>query len=294
MHEGAGPNRDFTLRCAGLSGLCRQTGDTRPYAIALLDGRVTSQHPALCSARIHLRSPDAAASRRASRHALQVASILVGGSAATPELLGLCPGARLLNANVVDDAMLDGEIDAAACSERLADAIGWAARAEADVIVCGIEIVGAERAVWNPLWAAIAEAARHGVRTIIPLGNESGVRQGAAHAHGAIWVLAGDWNGLWSPRANIACAGGPVLAAPGFGIPVALPEGGCAAASGSSFAAAIVAGAFIVLRANSKGTPPDAVWRALLSVRRSTLHFATLDAGAAHRLLTSPQLEECA
>src|SRR5581483_2025701 len=97
--------------------------------IALVDGAVDHTHPALHDCHIDLAGAPAPTQGRAADHATFMASILVARDEdrQAGRVLGLCPGATLVNLPVVSDRMLT-TITVRAAAAILAGAVHEAVR----------------------------------------------------------------------------------------------------------------------------------------------------------------------
>jgi subtilisin family serine protease len=266
------------LRRAGLLPLVRSSRGRADVAVALVDGPVETSHPALAGADVVAVRTGSEPSAAATAHATFAASILVGHRDAT---VGLCPGCRLLSVPVVDAEMLSGRAEAGRVSARLGGAVAAAADAGADVVLLGVELGAGAPAVFRAFCEAVATAARLGVRTVVPAGHGGDVASDTLATPGVVPVAIGDSNGFPHPAATWGVElGRRGLLAPGVGVPGAVPGESVDRRSGSSLAAALVAGAFALLRSMFPQEPSDAVWEALLD-----------PTGAVHRSLVPRQLD---
>ncbi|MEV0115916.1 S8 family serine peptidase [Streptomyces sp. NPDC050844] len=250
-----------TLRQAGLAGL-RNPGAAHGTTVALLDGPIVAAHPALADAAVCAVGSAAGAEgadQGALTHATFLASILVGDD---PRVLGVCTGARLVSIPVADPALLRGRLTPRAVSQRLNRAIWAAVEAGADVILCGLVL---SPAVEHQIAAAVEAAARAGVWSVFPAGNSGGIRTSELFSTPGVIPVAftthrATPHPLTTWGVGIARSG---LLAPGTDLPGALSPTGYGQRSGSSFAAALVAGSFALLRALTHHRV-ERVWGALL------------------------------
>jgi hypothetical protein len=250
------------LRSTGLLDLFRITEGTSNIKIALIDGPVCN-HPNLEKAHIEIHGPSGACLESApAQHATFLASMLVGRGTG---MLGLCPGITLLNLVSVDEAALRGKVPPAEIAKHLSEAVLFAVRCGAAVILMGLEFAAHQMLYFERLALAIRSASARGVRTIIPAGNSPRISPSPLLSCPGV-VPVGMTNSLGSPDARGTW--GPAitqrgLMAPGVDIPGAALGGGFALRTGTSYAAAFVAGAFALVLAASKNDP-DLVWSALL------------------------------
>ena len=275
---GRDPRVRALLRRAGLSSLAESSRGRPDVSIALVDGPVQTSHPTLADADIVVLEPERRKpSAAASAHATFVASILVGGRGT----VGLCQRCRLLSVPVVDGEMLAGGADAGEASARLGEAVAAARAGGAHVVLLGVELGGGPAASFHGFRGAVEAAARDGVRTVVPAGHRAGPSVPALATPGVVPVALGDSQGLPHRAGTWGVElGRRGLLAPGIDLPGALPGGRVGLRSGSSLAAALVAGAFALLRSLFPQESFDAVWEALLH-----------PTGAAHRALVPRSLD---
>lgn len=239
------PNlRNAILRQTGLSEVCVQERGHASFGIGLIDGMVNVAHPAFQGYQISRWGESQSA--RAMEHATFNASILVGHHTdqLMGRIMGLCPGCALVNYGVVTDEMLSGTLHPTIVARALATAVQHAVNTGCRIILLGIEIHLPESIVWNALRESIRTASANGSLVIIPAGN----RNRYAEPESCCWpealvVSSCTWRGersLFSPfssRNNSSCL------APGEFVPGAGANSDYSVLSGTSFAAAIVAGA---------------------------------------------------
>ncbi|MFN0128332.1 MAG: S8 family serine peptidase [Verrucomicrobiales bacterium] len=252
-----------------------RTEGTPTFKIALIDGPVARDHPSLTNAPItELAVPsDSNSASPSRRHATFMASILVGQS---DEVVGLCPACTVLSLPAVDDDMVTGRTSARETAQRIAACVGRAVEADADLVVLSLEFAPRQQQAFQIVADAIARAAARGVRTVLPAGNQSSLDPGlVAAAPGAVPVALGYDNGLVHPRATLGMAiAQRGLLAPGVDIPGALSTGGYALRSGSSFSAALVAGAAGLLSGLLPRATRDDIWRILLDQAGTSPRFS--------------------
>lgn len=253
--------RTLVLRQAGLLDLCASSSQGRlSPRLASIDGAVDCDHPAFDGCTISTRgaSPSAAAAA----HATFNASILVGSAAArrAGTVLGICGESPLLNLAVVTDEMLTA-LPIANVAATLAAAVDRAAAENCDVILLGIEIRRADARDWQPLRESIRAAAAAGAIVVIPVGNRpSSTPCGWPEA---VSVASLDWRGHASPFSPRRGASPTTIFAPGENIPGAGPGTDFIVRSGTSFAAAVAAGAFGLARGLETGMPAPTIAAAL-------------------------------
>jgi subtilisin family serine protease len=242
--------RSLVLRQAGLVELCRRSRGLGSVRLALIDGAVNAAHPAFDGCRISVAG--GSSSIPAGEHATFCASILVGSAAdrQAGRIMAICPEGTLVNIAVVTDDMLTGTASIRDVARRLATAVRLATEADSGTIVFGIEIRTPESSCWMPLREAVRAAVGAGAAVIFPAGN----RPWPAAAAPCRWpealiVASRDWRGRASVFSPLAPRGGNTIFAPGENVPGAGPDAGYAVRSGTSFAAAMAAGAFALARA---------------------------------------------
>ena len=236
-------------RIPGLTDLWAKTrGDFR-VTIAVLDGPVDCSHPALARAELKLTeslAPTAVvANGLATIHGTQVASLIFGQHDPGSSVLGVAPRCRGVVIPIYHDSRRGSSHDLACSQLDLAHAILLAADQGADVInVSGGELAPSGAA--HPVLAdAIRHCVRHGILIVAAAGNEGcNCLHIPAAVPGvlAVGAMASDGHPLPSSNwGNHYRRTG--LLAPGVSLCTAVPNTGVTAASGTSFAAAIVSGA---------------------------------------------------
>lgn len=220
--------------------------------IGMIDGPVAASHPALISADIVVLSTLLASDRPvAADHGTAVAGLLVGEDL-SGALHGFAPGARLIAVT----AFARERGGAGADIDRLAAAFDALTRSGTDVI--NLSFAGPPNAVLDML---LAETARRGAILVGAAGNtNSDDRLYPAGAGDVIAVTAVD---AALRRYRSASFGADVeFSAPGVEIFVAGPGTGGRYASGTSYAAPIVAG--LVARLHARGIRSTAAVREVL------------------------------
>ena len=239
----SGPNlRSLLLRQAGLLDLCSVASPSSSVAIALIDGSADTRHPALSDSGI--TKVGDSRSVPAADHATFLASILVASEPTRQSgvALGISSKCILYNFSVVTDAMLSGRASTFQTASVLGAAVNEAVQAGGRVIVFGIEIRHSQSADWHPLSSAVRAASERGVMVIAPLGNS---QQSQPTNWPGFWtVVSCDWRGRVSAFCSQPLRSNTTIVAPGERVPGAGPEGKYAVRSGTSFAAAVAAGAF--------------------------------------------------
>ena len=217
----------------------------RGVRIAAVDTGVDASHPDLAG-RIGIeRNFVDGSAARAEAHGTAVAGIIAAHADLRSGTVGIAPDAFLLALRAC------WEVDAATarCSSfTLAKALQFAIDQRAHVI--NLSLSGPT----DRLLGRLLDAAMAGGATVVAAVDRQAPDGGfpASHPH----VLAVDMDANAQATEN-------VLLAPGVDIPVALPGGRWALASGASFAAAEVSGIVALLRQLAPALPPDEVRHAL-------------------------------
>ncbi|HTM24096.1 MAG TPA: S8 family serine peptidase [Vicinamibacterales bacterium] len=242
--------RSLVLRQAGLIELCRRSRGLPSEHVALIDGAVHAAHPAFDGCRLSVLGRSA--SVRAGEHATFCASVLVGSAAdrQAGRVMAICPECTLVNVAVVTDDMLAGLSSIRDAARALATAVRLATQADCRTIVFGIEIRRPESAGWMPLRESLRAAAAAGSVVIFPAGNRPWP-SAAAQSRWPETLIVGsrDWRGRASIFSPLPARDGTTIFAPGEDVPGAGPDAGYVVRSGTSFAAAIAAGALALARA---------------------------------------------
>jgi hypothetical protein len=170
--------------------------------------------------------------------------------------MGICSRSTLFNFAVVTDEMLTGGRSIREVAKTLATAVSLAVQAHCKIILFGIEVRHSESCEWRTLRESLQGALAAGSVGIFPAGNRSGgpdVVQ--CRWPEAVVVASHNWRGIPSLFSPLMGGGVNTVFAPGENVPGAGPGSGYVVRSGTSFAAAIAAGAFAlatcVLRACS-------------------------------------------
>lgn len=247
---------------AALSG---SKGDPR-ISIAVLDGPIDRDHPCFTGTRLSfpLGQPDINASSAAAAHGTHVASIIFGNGGGID---GIAPDCR----GIIVPVFTDGP-EGLRCSQlQLARAILTALGGGAHIInVSGGE---ATQAADPFLVDALAKCEQAGVLVVAAAGNDG---QALVHMPAGVPTVlavgASDWSGDPREFSNFGAAyGSHGLIAPGENINGALPGGGAARRSGTSYATPVVSGTAARMMAEQlrRGEEPNA-----LAVRIALLNTA--------------------
>lgn len=269
-------------REAALYPLVNEDRGFEQTRIAVIDGSIERDHDDLAGARIEIVCRAASRDAGSREHATQVASVLVGQ---TPVTVAICPRVTVLNFGVATE-------DDATLGAALAQSVHDAVRAGVCAILLTLEFAAGYRLSLENCRAAIRGAAAAGVRTIVPSGNSGLLAVSEIAGTPGVVPVVMMRNGIPHDRATlhplVAQRG---LGAPGVDIPVAGGSSLKRVATGSSFAAAVVAGAFALLHARYRDCGNDEIWNALLSEPRklglpTLLVPPSLDAAASCAALT--------
>lgn len=238
---------------------CWQRGLTGAgVRVGHLDTGVDGDHPSLCSRIIRfvafdrdgLRVPYAPP-RDSGSHGTHTAGIICG-TACDQQRIGVAPEAELCSGVVIEGGK---------CLVRVLAGLDWILDCKVRVLCLSLGLP-----LYNPLFEVILERLkRAGVLVVAPVGNwGAGHTSSPANYPGVMAVGAID------TRDRVARFSGsqllargtdprkPNLVAPGMDIPSAKPGGGLQLRSGTSMAAAHVAGvAALLFQAREKATPTD-------------------------------------
>jgi hypothetical protein len=233
--------RSFLLRQAGLKELCDTSEPASRTPIALIDGSTDAGHSVLAECRIERIGYSH--STPAADHATFLASILVANEAAreSGKALGLCSGCTLRNFSVVTDAMLAGTLSIKQTAHILAGAVKSAVGTGCRIIVFGIELRHPESPCWDALRSAVLEASAAGALTVVPAGNSLQSQQ--CNWPGILTAFSCNWRGQLSAFCCKPLRSSNIVLAPGENVPGAALTSEYGVRSGTSFAAAIAAGA---------------------------------------------------
>jgi subtilisin family serine protease len=282
------------LCLANFPPLMDRTEGQPSVAVALIDGPVVLDHPALdrASIRLLVEGHSSACTRNdsiACRHGTLVAGVLKArrGTGA----LAICPGCTLFVRPIFAETPLQNG------SEMPASSPATLATALLDCIRAGARVVNISAALVQPspnrdqeLEAALDLAARRQVLIVAAAGNQGVVGGTAITRHPwVIPVTACDDEGRLLPHTNLGNSiGRRGLLAPGQRIAGLATGGGIAYFGGTSAAAPIVAGAAALLCAQFPDASGAMVKDALLrgsGARRTSVIPPVLDAGAALQTL---------
>lgn len=226
--------RPFGGEALAWMGVPDQNADWgKGLTIAILDTGV-GEHPSLAEASITRMSMlEGAASLEYGSHGMAVASLLVGQG----DVKGIVPAADILSIQVLDAAGQGNGFD-------LARGIMAAVDGGADIINLSLGTPTHSQA----LWEAVMYAHARDIVVVASPGNDGGGRLlfPAGYA-GVVSVASVDANGQHMPFSNRG--EGLAVAAPGFSLTTAAPDGGTIYSSGTSFSGPLVAGAVASLMA---------------------------------------------
>jgi hypothetical protein len=214
----------------------------RPETIGVIDTAVDPAHPSLAGASVELASVRRQDQRPSNpAHGTGVVSLLVGQPGSG--IVGVVPRAKVV---AVDAFYRSGDGDSTNAYDIVA---ALDHLAERKVRIVNLSLAGPENEV---LAASVTRLIRHGTTLIAAAGPASGRESGyPAKYPGVIAVAAVDTelrpSRLSARGVHIAYAG------PGVGMPVASPGGSTRLATGTSFAAPIVAAAFATAKTESGG-----------------------------------------
>ncbi len=236
--------RTFLLRQAGLCELSAHVQGCASSRIALIDGAVDVTHPAFQGCL--LSKTGDSPSVLAGEHATFGASILVANEAdrTSGRVMALCSQCAVLNVAVVTDDMLTGRRSIGDIAAALAAAVDLAVHNGCQIIVFGIEIRHGSSRDWQPLRESLRAARAAGSVAILPAGNRQGVQTGTQCTWPEALIASScGWEGNASVFSPLSMPGGNTIIAPGENVPGAGADSGYVIRSGTSYAAAIVAGA---------------------------------------------------
>jgi subtilisin family serine protease len=249
--------RELLFAGIGVARLRTRVTPRRASVVALLDGTIDTGHPALSGMNVIQHRPT-----MPSDHATAMASLLAG------PLPGA--GGLALHCWPTLDEHRFASTDQARARQLAAD-LGDACAQRPDAIVLGFEFVSRAPPFTEPVARALDFALAAGIPVIVPAGNHAGGDYHPLLSHPAVLPAAmTDHAGAighgsaWGPA--VARRG---LRAPGQGVPVALTGSRMGLASGTSFAAALVALTVACLRARL-AAPPQAILAALRGGRGGT------------------------
>ncbi len=289
MIDAVAADSSEALRLVGLAPVMALTRGIAEIAVALVDGPVAVDHPALSGAAIRAAGLDPSACSRlgtpACLHGTFVAGILVAerGSSAP----SICPACTLLVRPIFRETDSDGMVPSASLED--------VSRAIVQCVNSGARIVNLSAATGRPtmrsagkLREALDHAARRGVVVVAAAGNQGTLGGSEVTRHPAVIpVVACDLQGRPLAHTNLGRSpGARGLAAPGDGITSLVTVGAPGPRSGTSFAAAFVSGAVALLWSLFPEAAVGTIRHALLGgVRRTSVTPPVMDAWAAYELL---------
>jgi subtilisin family serine protease len=266
---------DFRFKLAQAAGLTEQPADgfSVQYApaklhlaqahrlttgggviIAVIDTGIDRTHPELAGA--ILASFDAVGTREPpDAHGTAIAGAIVSHS----RLDGVAPGARLLAIRAFSTTGADAE----ATTMTVVRSIGWAVAHGARVI--NMSFAGAH----DPLIArALADARRHGIVLVAAAGN-AGPSSPPLYPAADANVIAVSATDVDDNLLDVANRGQQIaLAAPGVDVLLPAPHARYQIATGTSFAAAHVAGIAVLMLAKNPRLTPDDIRAELIATAR--------------------------
>ncbi|WP_428488261.1 S8 family serine peptidase [Rhodopila sp.] len=265
----------------------QRSGGCAEVAVALIDGPVAQDHPALAQTRIEPLGPPVATTvpctSAACAHGTFIAGIL--GAQRGGMTAGICPDCTLLLRPI-----FAGDAPCATAAE-LADAIIECTNAGARVINISAALGRAGAAETARLSAVLDHAMRRGAVVAAAAGNDGAIGGSALTRHPWVIAVAGsDRAGRPLDDCNLGHSIGRGLAAPGERMQGLGPAGATMWAGGSSTATALVSGAAALLASLARGISAAALRAALVPQRRPTLVPPLLDAAAAWQTLTGAEM----
>lgn len=287
--NGANGANGAVFEAARLRPLMERSAGSQIVRIALLDGPVATEHPALAGARI-LQANDridrSLNPSEARRHGTMVAGILVADRQASAP--GICPGCTVLSHPIFKDdheARLPRAQSSAVANAILAS------------IADGASIINISAAFDPPaagdisLIKVLDYAASKGVLIVAAVGNHAAICSSPLTRHPAtLPVVAADEGGRPLGMSNLSVSAGRYgLSAPGREIVSTDPGGGFSVNSGTSVAAPVVTGTVALLWSICPSFPLAEIRWAMrrgASLRRRTIIPPLLDATAALTLLS--------
>jgi subtilisin family serine protease len=282
-----------SLDCVGLIPLMERTSGRPEIVIALIDGPIFMENPAMWSPNVQQFGDDLPArcahpSSSACLHGTSVGSILAAkrGFGAP----AICPGCTLLvRAIFPESKQNNGQIPTASPSD-LAEAIVDGVNAGASVVNLSVGIAQPSAASHKQLDQALHYAATRDVLVVFAVGNEGKVGGSVLTNHPwGVPVIA--WGASGGPVASSnlsASIGHRGLSAPGENVPVIGSDSQIYTITGTSAAAPFVSGTAALLKSEFPRARAAAIKIALTSRdtrRRPTLVPALLDAQTAYHFL---------
>lgn len=232
-----------------LDSLMARTEGREEVAVALLDGPVSTTHPALTGTRVRpLVGPSDGGADKTSaacRHGTFVAGLL--SSSRDSAIPGICPGCPLLVRVIYGEN--GGDALPSATPRELAEAITESVHAGARIVNVSGAIPSSMIISERDLNDVLDEMSRRGVLVIAAAGNDASIGRTTITGHPSVLTIVPfKRNGLPVAYTNlghsIARYG---LGAPGADVTSINSGGGYATLTGSSFAAPFVTGAAALL-----------------------------------------------
>jgi subtilisin family serine protease len=232
-----------------LRSIMDRTSGAPEVSIALIDGPLAVDHPALAAATIRHVGETAGPCRGSSvacQHGTFVAGVLVAsresGAAA------ICPGCTLLVRPIFSDMSAPADRMPIATLDVLANAIVETVNTGARLLNVSAALGGPSRAPERRLLEALDHAAQRGALVIVAAGNQAIGSSAITRHPWVVPVLACDPAGLPVADANVSHATGRRgLLAPGVEIRSLEAGGTLTTRSGSSASAPFVTGTFALL-----------------------------------------------
>lgn len=279
------------LELVRLRALMAVSSGSASVSVGLMDGPVAAGHPDLVAARIRSVGDESAVCARvqsgACAHGTFVAGILVSRRGASAP--GICPGCTLLVRPIFREARIGGGVPAATPQE-----VG---RAIVECVQAGARILNLSAATGEPstrvereLCQALDFAAGRGVLVVAAAGNQGTLGSSAITRHPAVIpVVAYDGRGQPMGQSTLGSSvGRRGLGAPGAAIESLGAGSRAVTRAGTSFAAAFVTGAIVLLWSLFPGSGASQIRRALThGRRRTTVIPPLLDAQAAHAVMAA-------
>ena len=281
------------LELVRLPELMARSEGSREIAVALIDGPVALDHPALARATIRLlpgrlQGACGLANSAACTHGTLVAGMLVAerGSGAP----GICPGCTLLVRPIFAEGVKgNGEMPSAS-PEELAQAVTESVKAGARVLNVSAALVQASPQGESSLEQALNYAGQRGAMVVAAAGNQATVGSSVITRHPwVIPVAASDLQGRPMSESNLGSSiGRHGVSAPGESVTSLGTNGKVQSFGGTSAAAPFVSGAIALLWSLFPAASAARLRRAILGAggqpRRSIVP-RLLDAEAAYRAM---------
>jgi subtilisin family serine protease len=284
-----------SLELVQLVALMERTRGRPEIMIALIDGPVSTDLPALPAGRIRglPDSPNASCTMTQSaacHHGTFVACML----AADRDLgaPGICPDCSFIAKPIFSEMLADKQRMPSATPEALASAIADCVTNGARILNLSLAVTQASGKGERELGLVLDEAASRGVLVVAAAGNQGTVGSTAITRHPwVIPVVACDLQGRTLGMSNLSASiGQRGLSAPGAGVTSIDPSGALVASSGTSVAAPFVSGAAALLWSEFPRAEAAAVKHAVThprGPRRRGLVPPLLDAWAGYQFMQS-------